>query len=153
MFLTAALGALLASFFFFFLQDSEVLQKSLLNSSFWIGISFLLFAGMAVWAAFLQTKKRVILLKKGVSEVAIEPALLEGYLKQYWKRVFPAGHVTQRVRVGKEKILVEITFPPVALSDQPKVVQQMEKDVKDIFYSVVGYEGTVEIIYEFSKVS
>lgn len=151
MYLTVALGAFLASFFCFFIPESESLQKSFIDSSFWVGMCFLLFASTAVWAAFLQIRKRVLVIKKGISEISVESTVLEGYLKQYWKRVFPGGSVTQQIRVEKEKILIEITFPAVALSDQSTVVRQMEKDIKDIFYSLIGYEGTIELIYEFSK--
>lgn len=151
MYLTIALGALLGSFFFFFLPESDILQKSLIGASFWIGFLLLLFALMAVWVTFLQLRCKVLLLKKGATSTTVEPAVLEGYLKQYWKRVFPAGNVAQRVRVGREKILVEITFPSVPESEQKRLIRQIEGDVKDIFHSLVGYEGTVELVYEFSK--
>ncbi|MCP5508296.1 MAG: hypothetical protein H7A37_08385 [Chlamydiales bacterium] len=101
---------------------TEVVQF-LLESSFLIflfGVG-LVFIGVAIIASVLiNTKHRRYVLRRGSRSVFIDENVIDGYLRTYWKRIFPRAEIPHHIVIKRNKIFVSADLPIIAEEDQEK---------------------------------
>lgn len=76
----------------------------------------------------------------GNQKMAIDPAVVRGYVADYWNQVFPEHQLSVEVVVAKkQKFEMFVEFPLVTLEAQETILEKAESDLAQILNKHMGY--------------
>jgi hypothetical protein len=79
--------------------------------------------------------------KMGTGEMHIDPAIIKGYLRDYWKKTFPEHNLSVDVSMSRDqKLEMYIEFPLLSLENQKAVLEQAESELSTILQKHIGYK-------------
>lgn len=131
----------------------EQLLSWLTNPQPWLtvaGAGIVLSGILVLFGATVFPRKGCMQLRMGDLSVDIEPALLNRYLEQYWRQVFPQGKVFSGVSIHRGRIAIEADLPPIPLEEQRRVLQRAELDLVELFDKVLAYHRDFTLSVSFS---
>lgn len=91
---------------------------------------------LAVAMASMQ-RRRLYHLKMGDMSVAVSEELLEQYVVEYWKGLFPEVTVPTDVWVNARGIHISAELPSVPFEEQKPLLQRLEQELSEVFRLVL----------------
>lgn len=80
-------------------------------------------------------------LRMGQKETWIDPAVIRGHVKEYWKEVFPDHDLSVQIDLSKEqKIEIFVELPAVCEETQMATLEKAEKALAAILKKQLRYE-------------
>lgn len=68
----------------------------------------------------------------------VDPAVIQGYASEYWKRVFPEHQLEVQVSLNKDqKIEMFVELPPIA--EEKQVLENAERELARVLRQKLGY--------------
>lgn len=125
----------------FFLENTLIL--------FLFGLGFLLIGLSLLIYTFINSRHRYIHIRTGSHALLIDEAVVQHYLKTYWKQHFPDGHIPFQIFVKKNSLQITAELPSMPLPDQKKFLEQVREDFSDIFGNILGYPHDVNLFASF----
>src|ERR1700733_9736562 len=110
----------------------------------------LLLIGMGMMAyIFVGSKRDHFTLHIDNEQSRINIAVIQAYLENYWKRLFPSVDVHHRLIIKKKGILIHAEFPYLPRNEQKQFLEQMKEELAEIFFSTLGYPYNLEVSASF----
>lgn len=79
--------------------------------------------------------------KMGNGELRIDPIIIEGYLRDYWKKTFPEHKLSVDVSISKnQKVEIYIELPFLSEENQKAVLENAELEFSSILQRYIGYK-------------
>lgn len=80
-------------------------------------------------------------LKMGRREAYIDPAVVQGYIQEYWSKIFPEHHLDVVVSITRSQVIeMTVEFPPISQERQQAVLEKAENDLEQILLKRLGYQ-------------
>ncbi len=100
-----------------------------------LGCGILLLIGF-----YAMNRGRYYCVNMGKGQMVIDPAVVRGYVADYWSHVFPEYRLSVEVAVTKgQRFEVLVEFPLVPLEAQETILQKAEGDLAQILKKQIGY--------------
>lgn len=108
-----------------------------------IAIVFYLIAGF---------KKRYVKIKSQNNHAFyLDESVFQDYLKSYWKQLFPKNDIANHIVLKKNKVLISSDLPYVPSSQQKALLIRIDRDLKDLFTRLLGYQQNYVITLSFQS--
>lgn len=79
--------------------------------------------------------------KMGSGELRIDPAIIKGYLGDYWKKTFPEHNLSVDVSMSKDqKLEMFIELPLLSEENREAVLEKAELELSSILQRHIGYK-------------
>lgn len=124
------------------------LENSIAISLFGFGF-FLIGIGMLV--NFYLSSRRSSYRLHSKQPVVIDQRIMEQYLTSYWKQLFPQQEIPTQLFLRKNRLKITADLPYVPLLEQKPLVEQIEKDLQEIFSNLLGYSESFALALSFAK--
>jgi hypothetical protein len=151
-FLFAVLIILLGGFFIG-LQNVDHLRLSIARFFSSEGTHFALIGfcvlglGIALLSGFFMMHRGLyyrVRMKGGDCE--IDPAVIRGYLGDYWKKRFPEENLSVEVLVSRDqKLELFVELPLIPLETHQAILEKAEADLGSLLQKKIGYRKTFDL--------
>ena len=131
------------NFVTFILENSTTLFLFSL-SAFLIGLAMIVYS-------IVGNKREHFSLRIDNVDAQVNFAVIQSYLENYWKELFPKSAVHHRLTIKKKAILINAELPYVPRSDQKQFLERIKKDLAEIFFSTMGYPHHLELSASFQS--
>ncbi len=157
---TFLLGAIIGTIGLFgliwpFIPGFRSVFLSWLSSGTWtiplLGFGLLLLGSILIMFVWVSTRRRYYHVRMGDRTVQVDETLIEGYLQEYWERLFPGKHVANRVKIRREKIYVTCDLPHVPFEQQPEILRRIDSDLSEILSSILDYRKSFWLTASFDE--
>ncbi len=120
---------------------TSLIQIILENSVviFLFGFCFLVIGALIVVNILLNARRNYYHLRASACKVSIEETVIQDYLDNYWKQVFPQSKIASKLFLKKNKIYLTADLPYVPLTEQKIVLERIQTDLGELFLSYLGY--------------
>ncbi|MBA3238938.1 MAG: hypothetical protein H0T62_11415 [Parachlamydiaceae bacterium] len=108
--------------------------------TFLFGLSFLAIGIAFALNVLLQGRRDYYQFKVKGNEVSVDTELLQNYLHKYLRELFPENDLPCQLQLKKNKIHVTIDFPYMEQAEQQNLLEQLRKELKELFISLIDYE-------------
>lgn len=143
--LSALMAAGLGSIALFYLPGARL---ALADAIYYYPAIFLylgaLLIAIAITAAvgfYLIHRARYYTLKMGASKTLIEESIIEDYVRNYWKELFPESSSRPSVRIGaKQQLEISAELPPSAPVEKEELLHRIENELSVLLARHLGYE-------------
>jgi hypothetical protein len=79
-------------------------------------------------------------LKMGRNEFLVDPAVIQGYVGEYWKRVFPDHELSVEIDLSKDQnIEMFVELPLLSPEKQQAILENAENELGQILQKYLGY--------------
>jgi hypothetical protein len=88
-------------------------------------------------------------IKMGRNEVFVDPSVIQRYVREYWKTIFPDHDLSMEVGLNKDqKIEMFVELPLLSSEKQQALLEKAENELSQILQKHLGYrrEFTLSII-------
>ncbi len=134
--------------FFVFLPTSPefrfVLARLLSESSAVfpkIGFSLVGFGVLLLFGFYILNKKSYIKYKLSCHKTVIEEAVIEEYVKKYFKEIFPKQDVVSEIVIkGPKSLEVVACFPEMQEKEKENLLQRVQNELGVLLARKLGYE-------------
>ncbi len=100
-----------------------------------IGCGILLLIGF-----YAMNKGVYYRVKMGKKELLIDPAVIRGYVEEYWSQTFPEHRLSVEVGVSKDqKLEMFVELPLLSSEKQEEVLEKAESELSRILQKHIGY--------------
>jgi hypothetical protein len=132
-------------------MKNEVISFILNNSTAIFLLGFGLFViGIARICFIISGMKRSYFhLRSGSRPIWIDESLIQNYLDNYWKTLFPFSAVSNRVVLKRNKIYLMADLPYVPISEQKELIHKIKTDLSDMFALILGYKDSFTLSTHF----
>lgn len=114
-----------------------------LDSGTWtiplLGLGLFLLGCLLVAGALIQNRRHYYHVRMGDRTVQVDESVIEGYLDEYWRTLFPESQVTNRIRIKREKIYITSDLPHLPFRQQKELLGRIDTDLSEIFSRVLDY--------------
>ncbi len=103
---------------------------------------FILSVGLVLLISFyFMHRGHYYQLKMGRREAYIDPAVVQGYVQEYWSKIFPEHNLDVVVNITKQQIIeMAVEFPSIVPEKQQAVLERAEQDLEQILLKRLGYQ-------------
>jgi hypothetical protein len=126
---------------------SLILEGSM--TLFFFGCGFILIGCAIVLNIFISGRRSYYELKGGESGVLIDENILQDYVQNYWKQIFPKSEVPTKLSVKRNRMHITADLPYVPKSQRDVVLEQIKHDLEEIFSKYVGYNNSFSLSISF----
>jgi hypothetical protein len=79
-------------------------------------------------------------LKMGRNEFLVDPAVIRGYVREYWKTVFPEHELSVEIDLSKDQnIEMFVELPFLSPEKQQVILEKAENDLGQVLQKYLGY--------------
>lgn len=133
------------------MMKSAVTEFILHNS---LAISLMGFAVLAVGLARLfyissGIKPTYYHFRTDSKAVWIDETIIQDYVDNYWRNLFPKGAVANKVTLKNNKIFLSADLPYVPSNEQKDMIQKIQKELSDLFSLILGYKNSFTLSATF----
>lgn len=115
------------------------------------GYAFFLI-GLALAADIvINIRKRPYKISSLKGPIAVDEAVIQTYLNEYWKQLFPENDVPCHVSLKDNKIHVAVDLPYLPIQEQKTLLERIRKDLIGIFTKILGYRDEFYISASFQE--
>jgi len=126
-----------------------ILKDSLVLSFF--GLAFIV-VGLALFMnILLSARRRYYYVKSSEKDIAVDEAVIQQYLNQYWKQLFPNQDIPNRAFLKKNQIYISADLPHVPHSEQGPLLERIKQDLENIFGSILEYNQEFHLTISFQE--
>lgn len=108
-------------------------------ATIWIGVGVFSFGFIILLLCFLLFKRCYYRITMGGLETILDEKLVHRYVRHYWQTILPHERINSDVEIVKNKIIIHADFPYVHLEEQEQLLKDVERDLRKIFASTLGY--------------
>ncbi len=105
---------------------------------------FILSGGFMLLISFyFMNRGHYYQLKMGKREVYIDPAIVQGYIQEYWSKIFPEHNLDISVSITRSQVIViqmAVEIPPLSEERQQAVLEKAESDLEQMLMKRLGYQ-------------
>ncbi len=132
-------------------MKNEIISFILNNSTAIFLLGFVLFfIGLGrIFFILRGMKSTYFHLRSGQKPIWIDESIIQDYLDNYWKTLFPHSTVSNRVILKKNKIYLVADLPYVARDEQKELVHKIKKDLSDMLSLMLGYKDSFTLSASF----
>lgn len=106
----------------------------------WIGYCILGCGALLLMGFYVMHRGAYYSFRMGGHEVLIDPAVVQGYVQEYWKKCFPGQELSVEIDFAKDqRISVVVEMPLLPLEKQLEVLEKAESDLSQILQKHLGY--------------
>ena len=94
--------------------------------------------GCGMIAGLLKLNRRTYYhVRTGDRSIAVDEAVIEGYLQRYWETLFPGKEVSSDVTIQSNQIEVSTDLPHIPFNQQRDLLKRIERELADVFDKVL----------------
>lgn len=124
-----------------FLLDNQMLMALLGGGLSLVGLFLLLHAA--------GKRRRYYHIRTGLRAVAVDPAVLNGYVARYWRRLFGRKDIASQVVISGDKFHIIADLPPYPFEEQKTLIQRIEKELTKLFAEAFDYHKGLALSISF----
>lgn len=108
---------------------------------FFFGATLMLIGIATIAGIVYGSKRRYYSIKSGPHQITLTDSVFLDYLVSYWKNIFPKADVPCTVKIKNNQVHVTADLPYIPLEKQKGLIEQMQRDVTEIFTRYLGYRA------------
>lgn len=97
----------------------------------------------------LNMKRRHYKIHSLKGTLTIDEAVIQEYLKTYWKQLFPDRDIPCHLQLKQNQIHIAVELPYLPLQKQKALLEGIRKDLTDIFAKILGYREEFFLLASF----
>ena len=109
-------------------------------SLFLFGFVFMAIGLGIVIQIVLAAKKQYYHVRSGSNPVWVDESIIQDYLDNYWKRIFPRSSIPSKLQLKKNKIHVTADLPFIPHGEQKELLEKIKKDIQELLSKILGYQ-------------
>jgi hypothetical protein len=131
---------------------TEVVSFILENSTYLLlfGIVFLTIGAISFFYLAQNFKRRYYTLKSGQVEIDVSERVIEKYLQNYFKELYPFNEVPCQIDLNKKRAAVIADLPYVPVQEQKALLRKIEEDLTSLFRDQIGFRHELKVSISFS---
>lgn len=129
-----------------FLLEDSIILPSFGAGCLLIGLSILIYT-------FFSTRQSYVDIRTGELAVTLNENVVQHYVDAYWKDVFPTYPITSSIEIKKKAIYINANLPSLTPKEKNAFLEQVQKDLGDIFGRILGYPHEVFLTATVAKSS
>jgi len=103
------------------------------------GFAFL-FIGLAIAGDIIfNMRRRHYSISSLKGTATVDKAVIQEYLDQYWKSLFPENDIPCFLALKDNKIHISVDLPHLPIQEQKPLLERIRKDLMSLFAQVLGY--------------
>ncbi|MBB63850.1 MAG: hypothetical protein CMO81_02180 [Waddliaceae bacterium] len=107
---------------------------------FLFGIGFIATALVLLISISLLSPSHILTIKMGKKSVAVDHAIVDQYIQNYWEQVLPQQAVFHQVLFRKNNIVeIVANLPSIPTESQGPLLDRIERDLSKLFEETLGY--------------
>jgi hypothetical protein len=118
---------------------------------FLFGFSFIAIGCALVINILLSVRKDYYHFKVGNHPVQVDENLIQSYLTNYWKELFPENEIPNRLVLKKNKIHVIADLPYMQRPQQEVILERIKNDLRELFGDMLGYRHQFHLSASFQS--
>lgn len=137
-----------------FLQGAAtnlIMNHTLILSLFGLGL-VLTGLSIVIYAVY-NVGYRYVNIRIGDRSIVVDENLIEQYLQNYWKKIFPQHQIPFYISIRKNFIQIVADLPALPESDQEAFLEKIREDFSNLFSGVLGYRNEIDFIAHFGNSS
>lgn len=113
------------------------------------GLVFALLGAGLIAALFMRFQSRPYYIRSGAYSVGIDEQVIQNTLQAYCQERFAGYTVQTEARVRSQKLSISMHLPKSPKENHKSLLNQLEKELKDILANVFGYRKRFVLIISF----
>jgi hypothetical protein len=111
-----------------------------------VGVARLFYISAALKPAYYH-------FKTDSKAVWIDETIIQDYVDNYWRTLFPKGTVANRVSLKNNKIFLSAELPYVPSHQQKDMIHKIQTELSDLFSLMFGYKNSFTLSATFQPKS
>lgn len=124
-----------------------ILENSLAISLF--GFGFLIIGVFMLISLWLSLKKKYYYIRVDSQAIAVDESIIQYYLEEYWKQLYPAREIPSRLIVKRNKIKIIADLPYAPPEERKASIARIQNDLRDLLQRILGYSHNFVISLSF----
>ncbi len=115
------------------------------------GLSFIAIGIAVVMNILLSSKTSYYQFIVGKNHVYVDEAIIQSYLREYWKEIFSGQEIPNRITLKGNKINVVVDLPYVEPQQQTQLLDKIQRELTEIFDDMLGYRQQFHLSVSFQS--
>jgi hypothetical protein len=116
-----------------------------------LGISVGVVGILLLIAFYMMNRRHSYYLAMGNHFLTIDESIIQKYLTEYWKELFPGTDLHQEVALKNNLIHLTVDLPYIAFDEQRKILERIELDLQKLFSRIFDYRKEFYITVSFQE--
>ena len=87
----------------------------------------------------------------GKNHVYVDEAVIQSYLREYWKELFVGQEIPNRITLKGNKINVVVDLPYVDPEQQTPLIDKIQRELTELFGDLLGYRQQFHLSLSFQS--
>src|SRR5262249_55002532 len=87
----------------------------------------------------LNSRRQYYYIRSTDNLVAVDETVIQQYLANYWKQLFPDREIPYRLALKKNKIHISVDLPQLPLAEQRQLLERISQDLTQFFSKTLDY--------------
>lgn len=115
------------------------------------GFTFFVIGLALATHVMLSTKRRYYEIKSPGISAVVNEAVIQDYLKTYWKQLFPTSDIPCHITFKDNKIHIVADLPYLPIQEQRPLTERIRTDLAAIFTKTLGYNDDLFLSVSFQN--
>lgn len=113
------------------------------------GLIFIAIGIAVVVNILLVSKTSYYQFTVGKNHVYVDETVIQSYLREYWKELFAAQEIPNRITLKGNQINVVADLPYVEPEQQTKLINKIQQELTELFGEILGYRQQFHLSVSF----